>query len=61
MHGLYIETVTLTYRPIIWNSSWNESLNQPYRIGLEKADDIPIRWQKAKQIRLVSFSYAQIE
>ncbi len=39
---------------MFWNSSLKDSLNQPYRIGLEKAEDIPMRWQTAKQILLAS-------
>ena len=40
------------YLAIFLNSSLKASLNHPYKIGFENAEDMPIKWQKAKHIRL---------
>ena len=41
------------------NSSLNESLYHPYRIGFEKADDMAISWQIAASIFLVESSCSE--
>ena len=49
-----IYQLDLHHLPIWMNSSLNASLYQPYKMGLENAEDMPIKWQMAKQILYIS-------